>query len=145
MDIEDFNETIYKLYDIGLTNQSLLDSDQKHAFYYLDFIYSFEIGGFLYNTSPANSNDNFFIPYVDCWRFFGLGDLADKVEEFQKLYLKALKIYEEKKETDFKRIMKDVGLDKLEKELGEKIEIVYKENRTWKWLEDNVDKLKVVE
>jgi hypothetical protein len=145
MNIEDFNETIHKLYDIGLTKPSLLNSDQRHAFYYLDFIYSYEMGGFLYNTSPANSSDNFFRPYVECCRFFGLDNMADKFEEYQNLYVKALVIYEEKKETDFKIIMKDVGLDRLEKEVNEKIEIVYKEKRTWKWLENNVDKLKIVE
>src|SRR5678809_236580 len=98
MDLEDFNQTIYKLYDIGLTKDSLLNLDQRNAFYYLDFIYSFEMGGFLYNKSPANSNDNFFKPYVDCWRFFGLHDLADKIEEYQDLYVKALRIYEDKLE-----------------------------------------------
>jgi hypothetical protein len=144
MSIEDFNETVYKLYDIGLTKHSLLNSDQRHAFYYLDFIYSFEMGGFLYNKSPSNSNDNFFKSYVACWRFFGLADLADKVEDYQTLYVKALRIYEEKKETNFKRIMKDVGLDRLKEELEGRLEIEYKENKTWKWLEDNVDKLKIV-
>jgi hypothetical protein len=148
MNIEEFNETIYKLYDIGLRKYSVLNSDQRHAFNYFDFIYSFENGGaigFLYNTSPSHSGENLFQPYLDSWRFFGLGDLADNVEEYQNLYIKALRIYEEKIETDFKKIMQDVGLDKLEKRLKSEIEEVYRLNKISKWLEENVDKLKLVE
>ena len=143
MDLEDFNDTIYKLYDIGLTEPSALNADQTHAFYYLDFTYAYEMGGFLYNTSPATSGDNFFKPYVDCWRFFGLNDLADKVEAYQNLYVKALRTYEEKPQADFKIIMQDIGLDKLGEELERYIELVYEQKKTWKWFQDNVDRLRV--
>ncbi len=60
-----------------------------------------EMDGVLYNQSPANSKDNFYLPYFECWKRFNMSELADKIENYNNEYIEALKEFENDNSKDF--------------------------------------------
>lgn len=67
-----------------------VSEEQKRLFYFIHFTIDIQMGGFVYNHTPAQAGDNFYLPYIESLKFFGFTKAADLLTEFNDEYIKAL-------------------------------------------------------
>jgi hypothetical protein len=64
------------------------------------------MGGFLYNKSPNCASDNFYLPYIESWKFFNYTKLAEMVQECNDRYLESYMVLKKAESMPTDELMK---------------------------------------
>ena len=140
------DEIWHSLYDIGLNGRSDRFNDkQLDLFYFIDFIYQIEIdgsSGFIYNQTPTTVGENFYEPYIRCWKSFEMTKLVEHAENYNNQFLKALELYEKNGSSDFEKYENEFQLKAIQNHFCEIIDLAYRTQEiVWSWMENNIEEL----
>jgi len=122
-----------------------LPFELQQLWYYMDFTIYVDNGGpggFLYNNSPTDIDENHYTPYIKSWRFFKYNTLADLVEKYNEQFLKTFVEFKKNGSIDFNVYLEQFGLKEMEEEIKPKIiEANYENTTVWEWLDQNIERL----
>ena len=132
-----------QLYTKSLENKAFLDHEEKeHLYYFIDLIYQIEMGGFLYNQSPTNEDENHYLPYINSLIFFQRREIANELADYNRLYQKALKQWKVDERVDFTKILRTNSVEVKGEKIDELLQGVQeKYDDVFEWINSNQDKL----
>jgi hypothetical protein len=142
-------EVVYEKGFIGGIEK--LPFELKQLWHYIDFTIYVDNGGptgFINNKSPTeDERSNYFLPYLESWKFFGLLELAHLVEEYNAKFLEAVRVYNLNGKQEFKKYEKEFGVGEIIQVLNPLIvKIVWtnKNRIVWNWIDKNRDRLQII-